>query len=59
MNERIKNDIDNILGEVERLKGEGNLKDQEIVELKQNNEGLGGEIENLRNEMEEIVRYTN
>ena len=49
MNERIKNDIDNILGEVERLKGEGSLKDQKIVELKQNNEGLGGEIENLRN----------
>ena len=41
MNDRIKNDIDNILGEVERLKGEGSLKDDEIGELKQSNEGLG------------------
>ena len=59
MNDRIKNDIDNILGEVERLKGEGTIKDEEIVELKQSNECLGGETDNLRTQMEEIVRYAN
>ena len=40
--ENLQSDKETYLwGEVERLKGEGSLKDDEIGELKQSNEGLG------------------